>query len=291
MPLAESATMPTKVPDLEDSPAHARRLELLKHLTDADQDEIEALVDHVSERLSRNAKRDMIVEVIVGCLRGKEEETASLFREARTIRAEVERKEKEKGELKVARKFAIEKEKEILEKEKAEEASAAEPTLAPTVQAQETPSAPRVPPPIHPKPQKENKRNAEAIDLNRRPCGAGLRDCVRQEAGPDVKPHRRAIFFADWICAKCWWWNRRYDSVCHKCKQNVDVVNIGEDLDEDLREWCEPGLVMNQPASYWDGGSQGSFGGSMLGSNSSAMAAYYGTQGQSQESRKLSKRW
>lgn len=88
----------------------------------------------------------------------------------------------------------------------------------------------------------------------------------------------------------CCFWNRYPDTVCHKCKKTDDEVMNGQNFDDALPLWHEPGLVTNQSRWYWQGGSQGSYGGSMSGSAGSEMAAYFGTKGQSKESREMRKR-
>tara|TARA_R110002003_G_scaffold68_14_gene6180 strand:+ start:16669 stop:17097 length:429 start_codon:yes stop_codon:yes gene_type:complete len=122
---------PACVDDLTDSPAFTRRLELLKHLSAAQQDKIEALIEHVSREIGDGAQGDMMLQVLFECLRGKKDETMSLFREARESRSEVEKQKREKEAHKNARKVAIEKEKERLKKDKAEQATIAESMMAP----------------------------------------------------------------------------------------------------------------------------------------------------------------
>jgi hypothetical protein len=90
--------VPAYVDDLTDSPAFTSRLELLKHLSAPQQDKIGALIEHVSREIGDDAQRDTILEVLFGCLRGKNDETMSLFREAREGRAVAEEKQKRKTE-------------------------------------------------------------------------------------------------------------------------------------------------------------------------------------------------
>jgi hypothetical protein len=85
----------------------------------------------------------------------------------------------------------------------------------------------------------------------------------------------------------CKYWNRRDDGVCSLCKGEEDEVKIGQAWDDELRTYCEPGVVTNESRWYWQGGSQGGYGGSR--SAGSEMAAYFGTKGQSKESREMRK--
>jgi hypothetical protein len=139
VPTCES--VPVGVDDLTDSPAFTRRLELLKHLSAAQQDKIEVLIEHVSREIGDDAQGDMMLEVLFECLRGKKDETMNLFREARESRAAAEEKQKrQKEQFEAAKKAASEwkkkiaaqkADKESLEKEKAKTAKPAEPMPAP----------------------------------------------------------------------------------------------------------------------------------------------------------------
>ncbi|KAF2824436.1 hypothetical protein CC86DRAFT_408513 [Ophiobolus disseminans] len=101
-----------------------------------------------------------------------------------------------------------------------------------------------------------------------------------KEAGPGVVRHRSgAISCGDWFCGGCRWWNWSTCEHCHQCSKEEDECKAGEDWDEELRMWHEPGLVTNETAYYWNGGSQNLSGGSWSNSHHASNAAHYGTKG------------
>jgi hypothetical protein len=67
--------------------------------------------------------------------------------------------------------------------------------------------------------------------------------------------------------------------VCHKCARTQEDCKVGENLEEDLRSWDEPGLTINRPGDFLHGDGKHESGVSVSRSAGASTAAYYGTKG------------
>jgi hypothetical protein len=115
-------------------------------------------------------------------------------------------------------------------------------------------------------------------------CGVSRDDCSAghevQCADVGIRPRRTgARWFADWACGFCKYWNRHTDGVCHKCARVQEDCNVGEDLDESLRSWYEPGLVTNGSGDFLRGNEKNPSAGLVSTSAGASTAAFYGTKG------------
>jgi hypothetical protein len=59
-----------------------------------------------------------------------------------------------------------------------------------------------------------------------------------------------AKFFGDWFCGVCRWWCKHVDQVCFKCARSQEDCKVGEDWDEYIPYWNEPGAVTSRPGDF-----------------------------------------
>lgn len=94
--MAPASTSSPKAAEMNDAPGFARCLDHLQHLSQAKQDQLKSLFDHITLAIGDDPQKGIMYNVLFGALKSPLEEGQRLFRESDERREEAAEKKEER---------------------------------------------------------------------------------------------------------------------------------------------------------------------------------------------------